>query len=342
MEIVYCYKKKVRELGQPCEFEDSAPIVLVNIKPEEKIRTLNYIVKDPCHVGVQATPELGEHSVNTMTKNYSSSGMIHTEGGWPKDVNTNDVDAKKRYQKKIEKDESYVKSTMALAMEMIHNLSINIAINVYENYFSGEDESPQLDSGDQSTTSKPTATVLTILKDPSEHKRVAQQISWSPADPRKLAVAYSVPRSQTMFEAMETSSYLWDIKNPNTPEMALTPPSPLCCIEFNPKDATFLVGGARNGSLYVFDTRRGSNPVEFTPNEVSHKDPVSAVRWIQSKQSTECVSISTDAQILFWDTRNMAEPLERHTLEVLQSKFFQPQKFGSLCMDYDTTYSVSS
>lgn len=34
---------------------------------------------------------------------------------------------------------------------------------------------------------------------------------------------------------MPVQSYVWDTMNPNTPDVALTPPSPLCCLRFNPK-----------------------------------------------------------------------------------------------------------
>lgn len=34
---------------------------------------------------------------------------------------------------------------------------------------------------------------------------------------------------------MPMQSYVWDIVNPNTPEVELTPQSPLCCLRFNSK-----------------------------------------------------------------------------------------------------------
>lgn len=37
---------------------------------------------------------------------------------------------------------------------------------------------------------------------------------------------------------MPVQSYVWDTMNPNTPDVALTPPSPLCCLRFNPKVRT--------------------------------------------------------------------------------------------------------
>ena len=38
-------------------------------------------------------------------------------------------------------------------------------------------------------------------------------------------------------------------ENPNKPELALKPVSPLVCLEYNPKDPHILVGGCYNGQL---------------------------------------------------------------------------------------------
>ena len=39
------------------------------------------------------------------------------------------------------------------------------------------------------------------------------------------------------------------VENPNKPELALKPVSPLVCLEYNPKDPHILVGGCYNGQL---------------------------------------------------------------------------------------------
>ena len=36
-------------------------------------------------------------------------------------------------------------------------------------------------------------------------------------------------------EGMSMTSYVWDLNNPNFPEMEILPASPLCVIEYNPK-----------------------------------------------------------------------------------------------------------
>ena len=54
------------------------------------------------------------------------------------------------------------------------------------------------------------------------------------------------------------TSMLVFLENPNKPELALKPVSPLVCLEYNPKDPHILVGGCYNGQLgivlrYIFD-----------------------------------------------------------------------------------------
>lgn len=72
-------------------------------------------------------------------------------------------------------------------------------------------------------------------------------------------------------------------ENPNEPEHILRPSSPLLCLEYNPKDPHLLVGGCYNGQLALFDTRKGSQSLEVTPIEISHKDPVHKIIFPSSK-----------------------------------------------------------
>ena len=93
--------------------------------------------------------------------------------------------------------------------------------------------------------------------------------------------------------------YIWYVlaENPNKPEMTLKPVSPLVSLEYNPKDSHVLIGGQYNGQIAYWDTRKGSLPVELTPIEHSHRDPVYKTIWLQSKTGTECFSASTDGQV---------------------------------------------
>lgn len=46
-----------------------------------------------------------------------------------------------------------------------------------------------------------------------------------------------------------------------------------------------------------WDTRKGSQPVEMSAIENSHRDPVYKVIWLQSKTGSETFSASTDGQV---------------------------------------------
>lgn len=111
-------------------------------------------------------------------------------------------------------------------------------------------------------------------------------------------------------------SYIWDITNSNKPYVEVKPHSPMCCLRFNPKSTDVLVGGCYNGLVTCFDLRKasptggGCSPVETSVAENSHHDPVSDVYWISSKTGHQCASISTDGNLMWWDTRKLAEPLD--------------------------------
>lgn len=42
--------------------------------------------RSPCTTTVSVIPEFSEHLVNTAQTSYKKSNMVHTEGGWPRDV----------------------------------------------------------------------------------------------------------------------------------------------------------------------------------------------------------------------------------------------------------------
>ncbi len=161
-----------------------------------------------------------------------------------------------------------------------------------------------------------------MFRDPNEIKRTVTSINWhpDPAATAKIAVSYSILNFQDPRFAnvrIPSQSYIWDILNPNTPDAELTPPSPLCCLRFNPKNTDSLIGGSYNGLITFYDLRRSSSgtskdilPFSSSIIEKSHHDPVYDVFWINSKTGNQCVSVSTDGQMLWWDTRRLSEPTD--------------------------------
>ena len=62
-----------------------------------------YILRNPTIAELDSTPDYSEHEAGTEQVIMQNHGLIHNEGGWPKDVDVEDPDAKERYRKKFEK-----------------------------------------------------------------------------------------------------------------------------------------------------------------------------------------------------------------------------------------------
>ena len=52
-----------------------------------------------------------------------------------------------------------------------------------------------------------------------------RSISWHPEGGKKVAIAYSVLQFQQQPADMSLSSYVWDVTNPNYPDLELVPAS---------------------------------------------------------------------------------------------------------------------
>ncbi|XP_035695576.1 dynein intermediate chain 3, ciliary-like [Branchiostoma floridae] len=327
MEIVYVYTKKRLEFGRQCNFSDRPAELHVDLAPDDKL-VHDFIEKDPCDSGIQCAQEMSEHEVNTERFESESRGVNHVEGGWPKDVNPQEVEQTIRYRKKVEKDEMYVNTILQLGSVMEHCIRQNNAIDIYEEYFD--------DTTQESAEEPSSAKTINVFRDPNEIKRTATHLSWYPDGAKKLAVAYSNLEFQRSSPDTSLDSYIWDIENPNKPEMTLKPVSPLVCLEYNPKDSHILMGGCYNGQIAYWDTRKGSQPVELSLVEHSHRDPVYKVIWLQSKTGTECFTASTDGQVLWWDTRKLGEPTEKLILDPTK-KMNIDNALGAISLEYEPT-----
>ncbi|KAI9090026.1 WD40-repeat-containing domain protein [Phlyctochytrium arcticum] len=324
MEIVYVYQKKRKDFGRQPTFGDR-PAQLATHIPADPTLMRNYAERNPCQAEVQSVPEKSEHEVNTESFVLSNRGILHIQGGWPKDVDPSDVEHTIRYRKKVEKDDEYVRAVQNLGNSMEHCIKQNNAIDIYEEYFA--------DGLDAISVETPSAKSLNVYRDPNSIKRAATYVSWYPDDGHKIAVAYSMLQFQAMPANMSYDSYIWDVENPNMPDQTLTPPSPLVSVKYNPKDPHVLVGGCYNGLISFWDTRKGPFPVDTSTVDKSHRDPVYGLSWVQSKSGSEFFSTSSDGQVLWWDIRKLAEPTENMLLDPERNG----QTVGGTVIDYETT-----
>ncbi|XP_073739247.1 dynein axonemal intermediate chain 2 isoform X2 [Callorhinus ursinus] len=288
MEIVYVYVKKRSEFGKQCNFSDRQAELNIDIPPNPELAE-QFVERNPVDTGIQCSTSMSEHEANTERFEMETRGINHVEGGWPKDVNPLELEQTIRFRKKVEKDENYINAIMQLGSIMEHCIKQNNAIDIYQEYFDDEDAV-------EVTEEAPSAKTINVFRDPQEIKRSATHLSWHPDGNRKLAVAYSCLDFQRAPEGMSHEAYIWDLENPNRPEIVLKPSSSLITLEYNPKDSHVLLGGCYNGQLACWDTRKGSLVAELSTIEFSHRDPVYGSIWLQSKTGTECFSASTDGQ----------------------------------------------
>jgi len=245
-----------------------------------------------------------------------NTSMQHVEGGWPKDVDPTEQTDVKRYRKKVEKDEEFQFAMKTLVPRVQRCMKQNNTVNIYEEYF-------QEDNDTDHCSEPPFAKGLAVFRDPSDVlTRSATSVNWHPegSNNGKLAVSYSVLNFQDERlnnPNLPSSSYIWDIKNSNKPIVELVPPSPLSCLRYNPKSSDTLVGGSFNGTISYYDLRKQPNgtngkvqPALSSVVEKSHHDPVADIFWVSSKTGHQCVSVSTDGQMLWWDTRKLEEPID--------------------------------
>lgn len=337
MELAHIYTKKRREFGKHCKFS-AVPADFLEIIPCTDVYQSNYIMRNPSIANFDTAPHMSEHEANTERLVTKSSSMRHMEGGWPKDVDFTEQSDVSRFRKKAEKDEDYKSAVKALGPIVARCMKQVNTIDIYEEYFDG-------DNVDHSSE-PPSAKGLAVFRDPLDDKRTATSINWhpDPAAPAKIAVSYSdltFQNSKFSASRMPQQSFIWDILNPNTPDVELLPPSPLCCLRFNPKNTDSLVGGSYNGLITFYDLRRSGSgtsketlPFSTSLIEKSHHDPVYDVFWINSKTGNQCVSVSTDGQMLWWDTRRLSEPTD--SLQLCTDVKSNGQILGGSSMEYNS------
>lgn len=314
MEVAHIYTKNRKDFGKHCKFAAVPAAILAEI-PVSNGYAENYVMRNPSVSMFDTAPHMSEHNANTDRLITKNSSMRHVEGGWPKDVDFTEQSDVSRFRKKAEKDEEYKSSVKYLGPIVAKCMRQNNTIDIYQEYFDGND----IDHSSE----PPSAKGLAVFRDPNEIKRTATSINWhpDPLAPAKVAVSYSILNFQdSRFlhgARMPHQSYIWDILNPNTPDVELLPPSPLCCLRYNPKSTDSLVGGSYNGLITFYDLRRAGGgtsrevvPFSTSVIEKSHHDPVYDVFWINSKTGNQCVSVSTDGQMLWWDTRRLSEPTD--------------------------------
>ncbi|CAG4950396.1 unnamed protein product [Colias eurytheme] len=327
-ELVYEYTKRRKEFGRQTLFEDHGPEMCVSI-PNNPAFYKNYILRNPVDVAIQNTGTMSEHWVNSVRAEYTSSGINHVEGGWPKDINMNDPEAAQRYRRKIEKDDAYIHAVMHLGHSMEHNILQNNAVDMYQTYYS---ELPSIPPVERSSCH-----TVNVYREPGT-RRPVRSLSWQ-AEGARLASAHADIDFMRNNRSLQFS-YIWDIENANAPDLIIKPPQPLLDLQYNPRDQHILVGGMLNGQVGCWDMRKGGEPFAMCPPHVAHRELVRNVLFVHSKTGAEFFSASPDGVVKWWDIRSMNEPTDSMIIDLvkLQSDTQSVDKaLGISALEYEPT-----
>eukprot|EP00920_Eleutheroschizon_duboscqi_P010791 GHVT01025409.1.p2 GENE.GHVT01025409.1~~GHVT01025409.1.p2 ORF type:complete len:530 (-),score=33.06 GHVT01025409.1:4698-6110(-) len=301
-EYHYMYSKLRKDFGKQCKFEHTDPKILGYIEPQPSLREA-FVQKNPRTLVIDNIPELSEHSISTERVSVTSRGVRHTEGGWPKEVASSEHQETSKWRKRLDKDPAFVAAVKQLTTEASKQIAENNTLDLFEEYFVGEEVQYKCETLSAKT--------LMLFKDPIESpQRTATKISWHPDGPTRLAVGYGIMRFQQQPAAMPSMALIWDTSNPNVPVNELASTTPVISLQYNTKGTDIIVGGCYDGTIALWDLRKGSQPVDTSQIENSHYDPIYDITWLQSKTNNECVSVSTDGRLLWWDTRNLSEPMD--------------------------------
>lgn len=323
--ISYEYPKQRREFGVHPMFGDSMPQT-VSIAPDDG-SIAQWTRKIKTTVELDCIPQMAQHEANTEMFVVQPQGSSHTDGAWPSEVKTNEYVDRQRLLRRIKNEAGYQQAVCDLVKTAEVAIQQNNALDLFEQYFHS--------SVDDYASEPPSCKTVVVFKTPEDVKRAATKICWHPDLANKVAVSYSSVQFQQMPDRMPLNSYIWDVNNPNEPDATISPRSPLCCLVYNPRSPDQLVGGSYNGMIGFWDLRKGSQPVTCSVLEKSHHDPVYDIFWIQSRTGNECCSISTDGQLLWWDTRKLEDgPTDSMVLSASAGEQKDDKVYGGTSLEY--------
>lgn len=129
-----------RSCNQPCLFGDCNKLELHEVG--DKAHGYDYIVRNRTDENIQCSPILALSTCNTENFIFTSKGITHLEGGWPRDVSCLDSEQVARHRKKIEREDIYGKQVVDLGKKLEKVILQNNAVNIYEDYFKDFDSLP--------------------------------------------------------------------------------------------------------------------------------------------------------------------------------------------------------
>nr|XP_033330824.1 dynein intermediate chain 2, axonemal-like [Megalopta genalis] len=264
MMLKYTYLKPRQKFGKQCIFETLSPLGVENIWPNPE-HAANYIQRKQCDQQMQLSTQFATHDAQTETKVSKDMGILHLEGGWPKEINPSDGEATHRFIRRVEKDPSYAASMRNLMPLMEYHVCQNNAVNIHQNFFDDMIPTHLVKQYDMR--------IWNSYEDPQKFVRPIRSLSWSPDGSNRLAAAYAFTEFEDYPADVNPCSYVWDIGNANKPMIELESSSAMLSLQFNPRDISMLISGHMSGQVCCWDIRIGGKPMHTSDIYYSHRYP---------------------------------------------------------------------
>ncbi|EDV94898.1 dynein intermediate chain 3, ciliary [Drosophila grimshawi] len=333
-----------RRFGRQCLFEDRNE-VMVSIHPSSRLRQ-KYIMGNPQNCKTQLSDVMAASEANTENATFEDRGMLHHEGGWPKEVNMNDEEQTVRHRKKVERDDTWGVEVKQLIRSTMNTARENNAINIYNHYF---DDLPS-DLG--RTICMPfKSRTITIIHDMWRPQRYMSTINWMPNNDKQIMTQYTNlytrnNESQRMLTQDDTNGstqafYVWGIRDPVKPAYFYDSKEVVRTAKICPKEENHIAGGTLSGKVCIWDTFESGMPTSICPMEAAHREQTSCISWVHSKSNTEFYSASLDGSIKFWDIRDLKMPSNEILLDpnpILRQK--RQNAHGCTALDFEYTIPV--
>lgn len=300
------YTKMRKDFGRQPMFCEVPAYLLDSINPDVSEQK-KYCLRNPVHQQSQVSSSQSEHYINTIPVFHKNTGVNHMEGGWPKDIPFYDEALTSKYRKHVEHDESYIDAVLDSYSNFDHYVKQNNNTEMYEIYFKAMPSVKPVE--------KYSLRVDNTYSDPNN--RPVSCLSWTLEDDPKLVVAYCDKTFPLVGPVNSNlTCFVWDLENRTTPSQEFLPPTACWQVVCSPVTPKVLVGGLEDGRVCLFDIRVQEEPVTISPIYLAHRDPVSALLYIESHVNTEFFSGSTDGKCMWWDVRNVSSPVDLLVMSV--------------------------
>ena len=100
-------------------------------------------------------------------------------------------------------EKSNILSALYLFQKIDHIIRQNNTLNIYEKYFRIDDD-PIVENTDPLKT-------VNVIRDPQQIARMVTDVSFSPANPSKIAAAYASCNFGALTLDTNKESYVWDL-----------------------------------------------------------------------------------------------------------------------------------